>query len=72
MRGRAAPEDAEGLSQEKRSSSPSPSLRTKKDPRDLKILDPACGSGHFLLYGFDLLITIYREAWEDDPARNPS
>lgn len=35
-----------------------------KDPRDLKILDPACGSGHFLLYSFDLLERIYREAWE--------
>jgi hypothetical protein len=41
-------------------------FRAKKDPRDLKILDPACGSGHFLLYAFDLLGTIYEEAWEDD------
>jgi hypothetical protein len=40
--------------------------RSKKDPRDLKILDPACGSGHFLLYAFDLLVTIYEEAWADD------
>jgi hypothetical protein len=39
--------------------------RPKKDPRDIKILDPACGSGHFLLYAFDLLETIYVEAWED-------
>lgn len=39
--------------------------RAKKDPRDIKILDPACGSGHFLLYAFDLLERIYREAWED-------
>ena len=39
--------------------------RPKKDPRDLKILDPACGSGHFLLYCFDLLLTIYEEAWHD-------
>lgn len=39
--------------------------RAKKDPRDIKILDPACGSGHFLLYAFDLLEQIYREAWED-------
>ena len=37
--------------------------REKKDPRDLRILDPACGSGHFLLYAFSLLITIYEEAW---------
>ncbi len=39
--------------------------RPKKDPRDLRILDPACGSGHFLLYAFDLLITIYEEAHAD-------
>ena len=38
--------------------------REMKDPRDLRILDPACGSGHFLLYSFDLLLTIYEEAWE--------
>jgi hypothetical protein len=39
--------------------------RPKKDPRELKILDPACGSGHFLLYCFDLLQTIYEEAYTD-------
>ena len=39
--------------------------RPKKDPRDLRVLDPACGSGHFLLYAFDLLERIYEEAWED-------
>lgn len=39
--------------------------RPKKDPRDIKILDPACGSGHFLLYAFDLLEVIYEEAWTD-------
>jgi hypothetical protein len=38
--------------------------RTRKDPRDLRILDPACGSGHFLLYSFDLLLAIYEEAWQ--------
>jgi hypothetical protein len=45
--------------------------RPKKDPRDLKILDPACGSGHFLLYCFDLLQTIYEEAY-DDPDLGPA
>ena len=38
--------------------------RAPKDPRELRVLDPACGSGHFLLYAFDLLTTIYEEAWE--------
>ncbi|MCA9173123.1 MAG: BREX-1 system adenine-specific DNA-methyltransferase PglX [Planctomycetales bacterium] len=40
--------------------------RAMKDPREIRILDPACGSGHFLLYAFDLLISIYDEAWQDD------
>jgi hypothetical protein len=40
--------------------------RKLKDPRDFRILDPACGSGHFLLYAFDLLEVMYREAWKQD------
>ena len=39
--------------------------RRKKDPRDIPILDPAVGSGHFLLYCFGLLQTIYEEAYGD-------
>jgi hypothetical protein len=39
--------------------------RATKDPRDLRVLDPACGSGHFLLYAFDLLLAIYEEAYAD-------
>jgi len=39
--------------------------RPKKDPREIKILDPACGSGHFLLYCFELLQVIYEEAYDD-------
>ena len=38
-------------------------FRPQKDPRDIKVLDPACGSGHFLLYAFDLFEVIYHEAW---------
>lgn len=45
-----------------------PQQRAKKDPRDIKVLDPACGSGHFLLYVFDLLLVIYDEAWADPNA----
>lgn len=29
--------------------------------KDLKLLDPACGSGHFLVVAFDLLTLMYRE-----------
>lgn len=48
------------------SGSASDARRQSRDPRDLKILDPACGSGHFLLYAFDLLETMYEEAWNDE------
>ncbi len=46
--------------------------RPRKDPRDLRVLDPACGSGHFLLYCFDLLLVIYEEAWAEETAAVPS
>ena len=38
--------------------------RALKDPREILMLDPACGSMHFGLYAFDLFLTIYEEAWE--------
>lgn len=31
-------------------------------PQDITVLDPACGSGHILVYAFDLLFRIYQEA----------
>jgi len=41
--------------------------------KDLKVLDPACGSGHFLVVAFDLLKLLYREearhrgeSWTDE------
>ncbi len=30
-------------------------------PEELKVVDPACGSGHMLTYAFDLLYAIYEE-----------
>jgi Eco57I restriction-modification methylase len=39
--------------------------REKKDLREIKILDPACGSGHFLLYCFGVLEMMYEEAYQD-------
>jgi hypothetical protein len=30
-------------------------------PEEIKLLDPACGSGHMLTYAFDLLVLIYGE-----------
>jgi len=39
-------------------------FRALKDPRDICMLDPACGSMHFGLYAFDLFEVVYDEAWE--------
>jgi hypothetical protein len=38
--------------------------RQVKDPREMTMLDPACGSMHFGLYAFDLFMKIYEEAWD--------
>lgn len=42
-----------------------------RDPRTLKLLDPACGSMHFGLYAFDLFSEIYREAWDWELQHGP-
>ncbi len=42
-----------------------------RDPRTLKLLDPACGSMHFGLYAFDLFVEIYREAWDWEQEHGP-
>lgn len=39
-------------------------LRRPKDPREIRMIDPACGSMHFGLYSYDLFETIYAEAWD--------
>jgi hypothetical protein len=50
--------------------------RPLEDPREIRMLDPACGSMHFGLYAFDLFEVIYDEAWEivhnSDEARKSS
>jgi len=48
-----------------------PVPRTLRDPRTLKLLDPACGSMHFGLYAFDLFLEIYREAWAWEQQQGP-
>lgn len=42
-----------------------------RDPRTLKLLDPACGSMHFGLYAFDLFAEIYGEAWAWEQQHGP-
>ncbi|MBY5811292.1 BREX-1 system adenine-specific DNA-methyltransferase PglX [Rhizobium leguminosarum] len=41
------------------------------NPEEIKICDPACGSGHMLTYAFDLLYAIYEEEGYD-PAEIPA
>lgn len=49
-----------------------PQAATKlRDPRTLKLLDPACGSMHFGLYAFDLFAEVYREAWAWEQQHGP-
>ena len=46
-----------------------------ESPEELKIIDPAVGSGHMLTYAFDLLYAIYEEegyAPVRDPRPNPA
>jgi len=60
-----------GLATQPTTKNPSPMFvqsAASVDPRglpsrvkELKILDPACGSGHFLAGAFDLLVSLYRE-----------
>jgi len=40
-------------------------------PEEIKVCDPACGSGHMLTYAFDLLYAIYEEEGYD-PAEIPA
>jgi hypothetical protein len=66
--GETAPEtpDQEGLSQEELLKQPVHiPHRQLKDPREIRLLDPACGSMHFGLYAFDLFETIYEETWDN-------
>lgn len=40
---------------------PNNSIREPKPIKEITFLDPACGSGHFLLYAFDLYYDMYLE-----------
>lgn len=74
--GETAPEveasDNEALSQEELLKQPVYiPHRPLKDPRSIRMLDPACGSMHFGLYAFDLFERIYLEAWQLEQQLGP-
>ncbi len=64
-RGTGSVEDAQNSENASISSSPSPQVERgpggEVSIRHLKLLDPACGSGHFLIIAFDLLFAFYQE-----------
>lgn len=39
---------------------------SKLQPEDIKVIDPCMGSGHILVYAFDVLMDIYRDAGYSD------
>jgi len=41
-------------------------------PRELRVIDPACGSGHFLLYAFDILERIWWAETDLDRSEIPA
>ena len=44
-----------------------PDFLRVSSPAEIRICDPACGSGHMLVYAFDLLYAIYEEQGYDAP-----
>lgn len=44
---------------------PTIQVQCPKDLRDMKVLDPACGSGNFLIYAFNLLYDLYMDQMEN-------
>lgn len=44
---------------------PDHQVRSPKDVRNIHVLDPACGSGNFLIYAFSLLYDLYIDQMEN-------
>ena len=44
---------------------PTNQVRPPKDLRELRLLDPACGSGNFLIYAFSLFYDLYLDQMEN-------
>ncbi|MDZ7801880.1 MAG: BREX-1 system adenine-specific DNA-methyltransferase PglX [Trueperaceae bacterium] len=60
-----APSDGQGEGEEEAqglASMPDRPAGAPLQPQDITVMDPACGSGHILVYAFDLLFRIYQEA----------
>ena len=49
-----------------------PVEREPKRVRDLTLIDPCAGSGHFLVRAFELFVQLYAEEGREDPAEVPA
>ncbi len=49
-----------------------PVTREPRPVREITLLDPACGSGHFLVRAFELFAQLYAEEGTEDPAEVPA
>lgn len=56
--------DSEIRQRYKIANAPTRQTRTPKDMQQLRVLDPACGSGNFLIYAFTLLYDLYTDQTE--------
>jgi len=56
--------DSEIRQRYKIANAPTRQTRTPKDMQQLRVLDPACGSGNFLIYAFTLLYDLYTDQAE--------
>lgn len=57
--------DSEIKDNHKIANAPSTQARTPKPLHEVKIIDPACGSGNFLLYAFDFFYELYIDQIEN-------
>lgn len=57
--------DSEIKNKYKIANAPSKQCREKKPLREIRLMDPAPGSGNFLLYGFDLFFDLYIDQIEN-------
>ena len=57
--------DEEGNRRYSIANRPTTNIRPQKDLRQLRLIDPACGSGNFLLYAFSMLYDLYVDQMEN-------
>ena len=57
--------DEEGNRRYSIANRPTTNIRPQKDLRQLRLIDPACGSGNFLLYAFSMFYDLYMDQMDN-------